>query len=182
MRDLLRSVDAYEASLQRSTTHWPIGWKDADNRGAQLLIRNLSPAQREQYEVCGYFEVTGGVTGKRYRIRRGHQMNIEELDQKGRRVHFLCFSPEGSLPVADVMLAQKIALETFESDAIRVAHCAPMWDDSLAADMRIARRFAHHRERFDPIATRTRLRFASSTVHQTVGLNDLACPSTSRSG
>jgi hypothetical protein len=143
LRDLLRSVGARETSLQRSTTHWPIGWKDAEDRGLQLLMRNLSPVQREQYENGGYFEVTGGVTGKRYRIRRGYQMNVEELDQKGRRVHLLCFVPEGRVPVADVMLAQKIALELFEPDAIRVAHRSPMWDDTLAEDVRIARRFAH---------------------------------------
>jgi hypothetical protein len=37
----------------------------------------------------------------------------------------LCFVPEGHLPVGDVMLAQKLALESFEVEAIKVANMAP---------------------------------------------------------
>jgi hypothetical protein len=33
----------------------------------------------------------------------------------------LCFLPIGDLPIGDVMLAQKIALETSESSALTVA-------------------------------------------------------------
>jgi hypothetical protein len=40
----------------------------------------------------------------------------------------LCFEPQGQLPVGDVMLAQKIALELFESKALRVANASPTWD------------------------------------------------------
>ena len=56
----------------------------------------------------------GGDTGKRYRIHHGYQMNVEQLDQNGRRTRLLCFMPRGGLPVGDIMLAQKIALELFE--------------------------------------------------------------------
>ena len=38
------------------------------------------------------------------------------------------------------MLAQKIALELFESDALRVANRTPVWGAILAEEMRIARR------------------------------------------
>jgi len=34
----------------------------------------------------------------------------------------LCFTPQGHLPICDVMLAQKIALECFELDALAVAN------------------------------------------------------------
>ena len=34
----------------------------------------------------------------------------------------LCFAPEGGLVVGDVMLAQKLALELFESDTLKVAN------------------------------------------------------------
>src|SRR5689334_3074008 len=69
-------------------------------RGFELLTRNLTPAQRKQYALHGYFDVTGGDTGKRYRIRHGCLMNVEQLDQNGRRVQLLCFTPRGRLPIA----------------------------------------------------------------------------------
>jgi len=41
----------------------------AEKRGLVLLKQWLSPAQLAQYENHGYFELTGGESGKRYRIR-----------------------------------------------------------------------------------------------------------------
>ncbi len=116
-------------------------YKEAQERGTQLLTGNLSPAQREEYETRGYFEVIGGDTGQRYRIRQGHQMNVELLDKNGRQTRRLCFMPEGHLPVSDVMLAQKLALELFESEALRVANQIPAGDYMLETEMRFARRY-----------------------------------------
>jgi hypothetical protein len=47
---------------------------------------------------------------------------VEELSHTGQRVCKWCFVPEGNLVAADVMLAQKIALETNERGALSVAH------------------------------------------------------------
>jgi hypothetical protein len=138
VRDLLRSLSADETSSHRATNRWRI-WA-ARERGTQLLTQNLSPAQRHQYERHGYFDVIGGDTGKRYRIRQGYQMNVEQFDRNGRRARLLCFMPRGGLPVGDIMLAQKIALELFESEAIRIANGSPTWDDILEAEMRSRRR------------------------------------------
>ena len=91
-------------------------------RGLRLLKENLSATQRQQYQKYGYFEVTGCDTGKRYRIRHGSRVNVDLLDRRGWRVASLCFVPEGGLVVGEVMLAQKLALELFESDAINVAN------------------------------------------------------------
>ena len=52
-------------------------------------------------------------------------MNVEELDSNGRRVSLLCFAPEGRLDLCDIMLAQKVALELFESQALVVANVIP---------------------------------------------------------
>ncbi len=49
-------------------------------------------------------------------------MNVEQLDNKGRPLRLLCFMPEGDLVAGDMMLAQKLALELFESDALKVAN------------------------------------------------------------
>jgi len=93
----------------------------------RLLTDNLSPAQRDQLEVFNYFDVIGGDTGTRYRIRFGDLMNVEQLDSRGKRVRLLCFAPEGRLPVADTMLAQKIALELFEAEAVHTANERQEW-------------------------------------------------------
>jgi hypothetical protein len=93
-----------------------------EQKALALLKQWLSSAQLAQYESNGHFEVRGCHSGKRYRIRRGRQMNIDELDKHGEQVAVWCFGPEGHLPVGDVMLAQKIALETDEHAALAVAN------------------------------------------------------------
>jgi hypothetical protein len=95
---------------------------EAHARGIRLLIENLTPVQREQYKKFWYFDVAGGETGRRYRIRNGLQLNVEQLDSKGRPLRRLCFMPKGDLVVGDMMLAQKLALELFESEALKVAN------------------------------------------------------------
>jgi len=94
-------------------------------RGMELLVEHLSPAQRAQYDRFNCFDVVGGNTGRRYRIRHGQVMNVEVLDDAGYRMCALCFMPKGRLPVGDVMLAQKLALESFEAEAIKVAQMSP---------------------------------------------------------
>jgi hypothetical protein len=81
----------------------------------------LSPDQLTQYNANRYFDVTGSESGKRYRIHHGTAMNIHEIDHAGRARTGLCFVPNAHLVAGDVMLAQKIALETDESGALRVA-------------------------------------------------------------
>ncbi len=49
-------------------------------------------------------------------------MNVHQLDEKDRLVCVLCFAPAGGLVVGDVMLAQKLALELFESDTLKAAN------------------------------------------------------------
>ena len=99
-----------------------VGTQEAQNKGIDLLKANLSPEQRAQYDKDKHFEVKGCDSGKRYRIRHGRQMNIDELDGKGKVVGGWCFLPEGGLVAGDCMLAQKIALESFERDALKIAN------------------------------------------------------------
>jgi hypothetical protein len=66
--------------------------------------------------------VIGGRSGHRYRIRHGSQLNVERLDKNGNRACLLCFMPQGSLPVGDILLAQKMALELYENEAIQIAN------------------------------------------------------------
>ena len=92
-----------------------------EGRSFRLLRQWLSPSQRAQLAEEGYFEVIGGDSGKRYRIYAGAATNVCEVDENGRPTLGLCFLPMGDLPIGDVMLSQKIALESCEGRALAVA-------------------------------------------------------------
>jgi hypothetical protein len=96
--------------------------REEEARALRLLQESLSPDQREQHGRFGYFDVVGGNTGKRYRIKYGFQLNVALLDNRGRTKAVLCFAPDGNLPTGDVMLAQKLALELFETDTLKIAN------------------------------------------------------------
>jgi hypothetical protein len=82
----------------------------------------LSQEQLAQFEAHKYFEVIGCHTGKRYRICYGNGANILELDDAVRPKTGWCVVPNDHLVAGDVMLAQKIALETDERGALAVAN------------------------------------------------------------
>jgi hypothetical protein len=136
----VRGLRTFVEYLRRPANRASSSCSDAERRGFDLLHCNLSVEQREQYATDECFDVIGGETGKRYRIRPGHQMNVQELDQQGRPIRLLCFTPRGRVPVGDVMLAQKLALELFEDEAIRIAKRA--WNFTLSEqESGIARRY-----------------------------------------
>jgi hypothetical protein len=95
--------------------------REPERRGLKLMRRWLSAGQREQFDARGYFDVIGSHSGRRYRIRTGLSTNIHELDSFDQSVARWCFVPCKNLPVGDVMLAQKIALESDEQSALAVA-------------------------------------------------------------
>jgi hypothetical protein len=95
-------------------------------RGMALLRAWLSAEQRAQFDATRSFEVTGCDSGKRYCIRYGTVTNVHELDNSGHPVTGWCFVPSGGLVAGDVMLAQKIALETDEKAALKVANQFPV--------------------------------------------------------
>ena len=107
--------------LQRDRTH-PAARTEADLRGEKLLREWLSPEQRAQYLANQHFDVRGEATGKRYRLVREASFNVIELDDAGRERARLCFLPAGGLVMGDQLLAQKVALETDERAALRVAN------------------------------------------------------------
>jgi hypothetical protein len=98
--------------------------RQAAEKSAVLLRSWLSPEQADLWNSGKhhYFYVTGCDTGIRYRIRRGMIMNIDELDSHGKVVAHWCFGPQGDLVIGDVILAQKIALETMELEALSKAN------------------------------------------------------------
>ena len=120
----LRNLGSVCSGWRRALVDWlydPAPAKQ-EARARKLLLEWLSEAQRKQYEERHWFEVTGCHSGKRYRIRHGMGTNVYELDDKGQPLTGWCFVPEGYLVAGDVMLAQKIALETDELGALKVAN------------------------------------------------------------
>ncbi|MBU6464606.1 MAG: hypothetical protein KGK01_06615 [Bradyrhizobium sp.] len=98
-------------------------------RGLRLLRAWLSPKQRDQFDAFRYFDVAGSATGKKYRIHLGVSANVQEIGEDGAPNRSWCFMPAAPLVAGDVMLAQKIALETNECDALAVAHQFPIRPD-----------------------------------------------------
>ena len=115
---------------------------DRWTRGAQLLVSCLSRNQREQFVQHRFFDVIGGESGKRYRIRHGRSQNVDEMDGSGRRAWQLCFYPLGALVTEEVMLGQKLALELFEADALKIARRVSTGAGELA------RLYAEHHRMF----------------------------------
>ncbi|MFY9953482.1 hypothetical protein [Bradyrhizobium sp.] len=97
-----------------------------EERGVNLLREWLSPEQRAQFDAKRYFDVIGCDSGKRYRIHYGETTNVHEIADDDLPSVGWCFIPEGSLAAGDVMLAQKIALETYEYGALAVANRCPI--------------------------------------------------------
>src|SRR5437660_7791270 len=91
-------------------------------RGLNLLKEWLSPEQLAQYDANGFFDVIGCDSGKRYRIHHGAAMNVVEIDDADHARAGWCFIPRACLVAGDIMLAQKIALETDERGVLAVAN------------------------------------------------------------
>jgi hypothetical protein len=101
----------------------------AEARGVAWLKSCLSPEQLADYDRTRSFTVFGGTTGHRYRICWGISQNIirtiEMLDGRELPVERLCFGPRG-VPIGDILLHQKIALEGDEEAALRIAGRSPV--------------------------------------------------------
>ena len=95
---------------------------ETEARALTLLKEWLSPKQRACYERFRYFDVVGCDSGRRYRIHYGTMTNVHEIDAACRPKIGWCFVPAGYLVAGDIMLAQKIALETNEFGALAVAN------------------------------------------------------------
>lgn len=101
-----------------------VGWFASDTRdarGIKLLREWLSAEQLASFEKTKSFIVVGSHIGKRYRITYGVAQNVYEIDHDGRPLMGICFVPQGYLVAGDVMLGQKISLETDETTALKVA-------------------------------------------------------------
>jgi hypothetical protein len=95
-------------------------YRMAEAKGWSLLLSNLTAQQRHQIRSSGYFDARGSATGRHYRIYRGKSRNVIELGSH-RLSPGRCFMPQGDLVEGDCMLAQKIAIENFEEEVLKMA-------------------------------------------------------------
>nr|WP_249140356.1 MULTISPECIES: hypothetical protein [Bradyrhizobium] len=102
-----------------------LGENSPEARGRRLLCQWLSPRQLEQFKLYQHFDVVGSHTGRIYRISYGAAANVHVLDAKGEPLCCYCFVPNARLVPGDIMLAQKIALETDENSALALANRFP---------------------------------------------------------
>lgn len=96
----------------------------ARDRAKELLLANLTPAQKETFEKNNWFVVTGSRSKREYRIRaNGVAMNIDVMD-KEKVMHRLCahLHHTHDAPLHDHILAQKLMLEAAEDDFLKVAN------------------------------------------------------------
>ena len=122
MRHLWRSVTACARNVLTLRERYRAMMDAREARGITLLREWLSPMQRAQFDATKYFEVVGCDSGWRYRIHYGRVTNVHEIASAGQPVTGWCFVPSGHLVAGDVMLAQKIALETNERATLAVAN------------------------------------------------------------
>lgn len=96
--------------------------EQAEERASGLLREHLTPDQLFQFNRDKYL-IIEGQSGIRYRLRWAVAGNIDVLRPGSDVVdHRLCVYPMEDLPVADVILGQKLFLEHREQDLLRVAN------------------------------------------------------------
>jgi hypothetical protein len=96
----------------------------AEAKARNLLERALTLEQRRDLVSRSYFYVQGRRFT--YRIREGHSGNVDALDSSGRVISRFCAHPLGRVPVSDVMLAQKLWIETDENMFLKKAAPYPL--------------------------------------------------------
>jgi hypothetical protein len=90
-------------------------------RALALLHSCLNDEQRDMLRTHRKFRVVSNL-GNIFEIREGKMHNIYKLDMAGNVLENWCVLPHGELAQGDVMLAQKLWLETDEAETERCAN------------------------------------------------------------
>lgn len=116
--DLNRYVAFNDVAMVYTTTRAE-PTPEATARANALLVSHLDPQQKEQFQARGWFEVIGGATKNTYRVDRTSWpgKNVTWYRDGKPHVSYCAYpGPYASLPVGDVLLAQKLALESVEGE------------------------------------------------------------------
>jgi hypothetical protein len=100
----------------------PKGQKRARKRARKLLHASLDPWQRKELKRKGHFHVVGSK-GNEYRIASAFPVNVRLAGEAKRsRIFFCLYAEDPQVPVEDVMLAQKLLLESDEGAFLHAAN------------------------------------------------------------
>ena len=100
---------------------WRATAAEAEAAAERLLREHLDAEQVAQLERDRAFVVSVS-SGRRYKIKRGRQGNVVEIDARGRSLRKFCIHADLYVPDPDTMLAQKLLLETDEAAFHRIAN------------------------------------------------------------
>ncbi len=124
--DQQRELDAYMKAVKK------LDLSPAGHRATQLLWDHLDRDQQRSYSRYRYFEVTvfpkrlSESPGRRYRLHGGFtngNINLMGYLYGGvRNVATYCLHPEEPHPTGDVLLAQKLLIETDEQEFLEMAN------------------------------------------------------------
>ncbi len=101
---------------------------EVELRARNLLLSCLTPEQRAMYEKEFKFRVVSNL-GNVFELHRKRMHGVFKLDMQGNRIEEWCVTPHGRIPVDDILLSQKLMLETDEA-ALRSE--SNIWDLSNA--------------------------------------------------
>jgi hypothetical protein len=117
------TTPAEQAEAQRIAKEINERRRQAKEKATLLLMENLDSNQREQFQKAKTFIVHSRDGQRRYQIEYGIAGNVKLLREDGKPVTKFCIHPEDySIPVEDVMLAQKLMIEAAEDEFIRIAN------------------------------------------------------------
>jgi len=86
-----------------------------------LLLQHLTPEQEKAWNQERAFFVTS-KSGRRFQIKEGYGGNLTEIGPDGKPIRGFCVHIPSTMPIADNMLTQKLALECNEEALLRVAN------------------------------------------------------------
>lgn len=95
--------------------------EEADKRAQGLLVECLSPAQKEEFNYRRSFTVVS-KSKRTYRIEFVRNYNVRLLNAHHQSIAAYCAGPLEDVPIADMMLSQKLMLENDEERFLRIAN------------------------------------------------------------
>lgn len=88
----------------------------ASREALAVLLRVLSPRQRQSLRESGCFMLVGGASGLRYRVRSEGAANIEQLDAHGDVAYRLRIAPACELALPGWLAMQALHLQDPETE------------------------------------------------------------------
>jgi hypothetical protein len=117
----LRRIEEHRAREEERRRREAREYRRAERIAARLLETHLNRMQRRQFRRLRSFHCIA-PNGTRYRVRHGWSGNVEEIGPNGKVLNRFCIHPRENVPISDNLLAQKLMLETDDTEFRRIAN------------------------------------------------------------